>query len=269
MPTLYVLVDNTAHRPELLTEHGLSMAIELSGELWLWDVGASGAFLENARLMGVPVHQARGLALSHGHWDHTSGLAPLRNAGFQGAVHTHPDALLNRFSRHPGKAVRDISWRGGDESARLQTIQQQAELSPGLEFHTAIPRQEGHFQAVEHFFLDPEGNKPDAVRDDACLLLAGAKGPAVILGCCHSGLANTLDAVSQRSGLAHFASVVGGLHLMNAPDAAIRETAEALARFRVQEVYAGHCTGDAAMEELQRMLPGRVHPLGAGRVLEL
>lgn len=269
MTTLYVLVDNTAHQPEMITEHGLSMAIQLSGGLWLWDVGASGAFLQNARLMGVPVHEAKGLALSHGHWDHTGGLEPLRKAGFQGPVHAHPDALLTRYSIRPSKEVRDISWRGGDETASLQTIQQQAELDRGLVFHTAIPRQEGRFQAVEHFFLDPDGNKPDAVRDDACLLLAGAKGPAVILGCCHSGLANTLEALSQRSGLSRFASVVGGLHLMNAPESAVRETAEALAKFDVQQVHAGHCTGEDALEALQRLLPGQVHPLGGGRVLEL
>lgn len=287
MPTLHVLVDNTAHRPELLAEHGLAMALDLgdltaglwadghcadghcAAGLWLWDAGASGNFLENARLMGVAVHEAKGLALSHGHWDHTGGLAALRNAGFQGTLHAHPDVLLTRYSIHPGKPVRDISWRGGDESASLQTIQKQAELAPGLEFHSDIPRQKGRFQAVENFFLDPEGNKPDPVRDDACLLLAGSHGPAVILGCCHSGLANTLEALSQRTGLTRFASVVGGLHLMNAPESAVRETAQTLAQFDVQQVYAGHCTGDDALEALQSLLPGQVHPLGGGRVLEL
>lgn len=269
MTTLRVLVDNTAHLPHLEKEHGLSMLLELQQGPWLWDTGASGAFALNAQLQGVDLSLVQGVALSHGHWDHTGGLSSLRNTGSTCPVFAHPEVLLTRYSIHPGQATREIGWRGGDETGRLHTIQKQQELTPGLEFHTAFPRRPGCFQAVEHFFFDSQGTRPDPVHDDAALLVSGKKGAALVLGCCHSGLANTMHAIADRTGLDRVHMVVGGLHLGGAPAEAIQETVEALRTFNVQEVYAGHCTGDEALHKLRRQLPGVVHGLGAGRVLQL
>lgn len=269
MTTLHVLIDNTAHMPDLASEHGLSMALESPEGLWLWDTGASEAFVENAARLGLALNKVVGVALSHGHWDHTGGLPALRLAGNKAPVFAHPDVLVRRFMEYPKRPPKEIGWRGGREQERLHPVTPHAQLTKKMQLHTAIPRQTGLFQAVEHFFLDQECTQPDYVVDDAALLVEGSRGPAVILGCCHSGLANTLHALRARAGLDQVHTVVGGLHLMHAPQSAVRETLEVLREFGVRRVFAGHCTGKEALERLRRELPDVVHGLGGGRRIQL
>jgi 7,8-dihydropterin-6-yl-methyl-4-(beta-D-ribofuranosyl)aminobenzene 5'-phosphate synthase len=268
MTTVHVLVDNTAAVPGLVAEHGLALALEFGqGELWLWDTGKSSALLENACSIGLDIGRAKGLALSHGHHDHTGGLPALAEAGFAGPVYAHPHAARVRFRCSGGAVLREIGWRGGD--ADIVIVRESQKLLPGLVLHTDIPRRPDSFQAVEHFFLDQRCSAPDMVEDDAFLLVQGVRGSAVILGCCHAGLGNSLAALEQRTGLDRVETVIGGLHLYEAPPWAVEEAVEVLRSWQVKRVYAGHCTGEAALRHMAAALPGVIHPLGSGLRVDL
>lgn len=264
-----VLCDNSA-LPGLGCEWGLSLAINLGpetadgGGLWLWDTGQTGLCVENARALGIDVASARGLALSHGHYDHTGGLDALVAAGFSGAVHAHPACALERFAEEPdGKPRRSIGPpRPLPEFVPAGPV---TRLAPGLTLVTDIARAPGAFQAVQGFSFDSDGGRPDHVPDDAFLVLDGASGPVLILGCCHSGLANSLEAARERLGLERFYAVLGGLHLFNAGRAAVEETARALDGFGVELLAAGHCTGPERLPQLAALLPRtEVRPFCAG-----
>jgi 7,8-dihydropterin-6-yl-methyl-4-(beta-D-ribofuranosyl)aminobenzene 5'-phosphate synthase len=105
-------------------------------------------------------------------------------------------------------------------SLRLNAVSDHCNLDEGLTMFSAIPRREGFFQAVDGYFFDTEASRPDLVRDDSCLLVQTTKGPVLILGCCHSGLANTLCHIREVTGLESIHAVIGGLHLLTAPEAA-------------------------------------------------
>lgn len=263
MTTVHVLVDNTSAVPGLVAEHGLALALEFDqGDFWLWDTGKSPALLENARTMGLDIGKASGLALSHGHHDHTGGLPALAETGFTGPVLAHPHVLRGRYRCSGGAMLREIGWRGGD--ADIVAVRESQELRPGLVLHTDIPRRPGSFQAVEHFFFDQHCTAPDMVEDDAFLLVLGAQGSAVILGCCHAGLGNSLAALAQRTRIYRVDTVIGGLHLHEAPPWAVEEAVEVLRVWQVKRVYAGHCTGEAVLRRMAASLPGVVHLLGSG-----
>ena len=59
-----VLIENTARKPGLTAEHGLSLYIETGTLRLLFDTGATGAFAENAVKMGVDLSKVDGLILS-------------------------------------------------------------------------------------------------------------------------------------------------------------------------------------------------------------
>jgi 7,8-dihydropterin-6-yl-methyl-4-(beta-D-ribofuranosyl)aminobenzene 5'-phosphate synthase len=90
----------------------------------------------------------------------------------------------------------------------------------------------------------------------------------LVLGCCHSGLANTLHHIRDVLGLKAIHAVLGGLHLLTAPESALRETAGVLRDYRVERVYPCHCTGEQAGQFLREHLPGKVFDVGTGTVIE-
>ncbi len=261
---IVVLCDNVSSAPACGCEWGLSMALDLGEQgLWLWDTGQTSLFLDNARALGVDVATARGLALSHGHYDHTGGLPALLDAGFAGTIHAHPACASERWAVGKSAPTR-IGPRA--PLPAFHPAGPLTQLAPGLTLITGIPRVPGNFQAVQGFSFDRDGLEPDAVADDAFLVLATPHGPVVILGCCHSGLANSLACAEERLGHTSFHAVLGGLHLYKADPAAIEETAQALARYGVQRLVAGHCTGVDRVEALRGLLPScAVEHLCAGQ----
>jgi 7,8-dihydropterin-6-yl-methyl-4-(beta-D-ribofuranosyl)aminobenzene 5'-phosphate synthase len=212
---------------------------------------------------------AKGLILSHGHYDHSGGLPSLLAAGFSGPIYAHFGCTRARFSVKEGGPPKPIGIPRESlvrTAALITPLPSDGRLDQGLFALSPIPRRPGLFQAIRGFFLDPEGTMPDAVEDDLALLLESRQGTVLLLGCCHSGLANTMYAAGEN-GIKKIHAVVGGLHLTGAGTKAVEESAAVLEEFGVNEIYAGHCTGAEEMVELSALLPGRVKPLGAGRVL--
>jgi 7,8-dihydropterin-6-yl-methyl-4-(beta-D-ribofuranosyl)aminobenzene 5'-phosphate synthase len=268
---LSVLCDNEA-LPGFAAEWGLSLHIRTpAGQCVLWDSGKTGLFLDNAARLGLDLSRLDAAALSHGHYDHGDGLPLLRSrAGFTGPVHVHPDHGVARFAREDDGRMRSVglSVEARHVLAGFTPVAGVVEIVPGLAMLSAIPHREGLGTATAGLFLDCAGTVPDPLPDDACLVLDTESGPVLILGCCHSGLANTLAQVRDALGLRRLTAAVGGLHLYAADAAARTETRDALREMQVETVFPGHCTGRSATDWLARELPGRVAPLAAGQVLE-
>lgn len=270
---LAVLADNEA-LPGFRGEHGLSLALILpDGGLWLWDSGRSDLFLEQARRLGLDPRSARGLALSHGHYDHTGGLEHLlRDPRFQGCVAAHPAFAIRRHRRGASPLACDIGCPCPPElldACRLRPAHSCLRLDEGLYMIAAIPREPGRAQAVAGMCLDPGGRWPDGIPDDGCLVFTRDGRMGVILGCCHSGLANTLARVRHFFGDLELAFVLGGLHLDGAPAADQDEAARALVEHGAERVFPGHCTGREAAGRLRRDLPMPVESLASGLILDL
>ncbi|NJB66748.1 7,8-dihydropterin-6-yl-methyl-4-(beta-D-ribofuranosyl)aminobenzene 5'-phosphate synthase [Desulfobaculum xiamenense] len=270
--SISILVDNTSLNPTLKHEHGFSCAVGLAnGNLWLWDSGATSAFLDNAAIMGVNPVRATGMALSHGHWDHAGGIAPLLRYGFTAPIHAHPEYRRDRYDLEEGKAPRFIGipeLPAGTPTPDMRSLTDGQTLDHGLTAITDIVRTPGLFEAIDGFYRDPQGKEQDHVPDDACLVLDTASGMVLLLGCCHSGVANTLNHLRETRGIDRLHTVVGGTHLMDATQDAIRESANALEAFHVEHVYPAHCSGERGLKGLSELLPGRVHAAGSGLRLE-
>ncbi len=268
---LSVLCDNEA-LPGFAAEWGLSICIETPGSRRvLWDAGKTGLFLDNAERLGLDLSRLDAAALSHGHYDHGDGLPLLRSrAGYAGPIHVHPGHAQARYAREKDGSIRGVglSPEARTALAGFVPVQGVAVIVPGLTMLCPIPRREGLATATAGLFTDPAGKTSDALPDDACLVLDAPTGPVRVLGCCHSGLANTLAQVRDALGLGRLAAVVGGLHLYAADCATRAEARDTLRASGAGRIHPGHCTGREAALWLARELPGRVFPLAAGQVLE-
>ena len=92
-----VLVENTAQGAGILAEHGLAYWIEWDGQKVLFDTGQGNVLASNAYRLGIPLHEADAVMLSHGHYDYQH--APL-----------HPQ--VDRRASHTGRDRRDAPCCG-------------------------------------------------------------------------------------------------------------------------------------------------------------
>jgi len=268
-----LLVDHQSTRPDLETEHGLSFLLEADDDVLLFDAGASGAAFRNAECLGLPWRRISRIVLSHGHQDHTGGLAAFLAALPEAHVYLHPRAMTPKYSLHPGKPPRPLSMPQ-EIHALLQARMDQLHwatapmrLGQGIGLTGPILRRHPEEAIPGPFFLDPEGREPDPLEDDQALWIATDQGLVVLLGCAHAGVANTLDHIRTLTGEESILAVIGGLHLSAAPEPRIQSTLRALREAGVKRVAPAHCTGPAGALAIREAYGKAGHPMCAGESL--
>jgi 7,8-dihydropterin-6-yl-methyl-4-(beta-D-ribofuranosyl)aminobenzene 5'-phosphate synthase len=143
-------------------------------------------------------------------------------------------------------------------------------LAPGLTTTGEVPRRERE-ETVEGFWTVRDGQYcPDTIPDDQALAaVLPDRKLAVITGCAHSGIINTIRQAQRITGVDELYAVIGGFHLMGADQKRIDATAESLRDLDPALVRPGHCTGQKAVCSLQEALGDRCRPLAVGDVIDL
>lgn len=275
--TLTVLCENTVGRsPGLIAEWGLSVWIEAGDRCILLDAGEQTACAHNAERMGVDLGRAEAVVVSHGHFDHTGGLAHVLPLMPHARIYLHPDALLPRYAKAPD-IQRDATRATGigmpaasrDALAGRETVSvvEPLEVVPGVWVTGPIPRREPVEGAGGLGFLDPGESEPDPVWDDMALWVETAAGILVVLGCAHAGILNTLAFVRQHADGRPIAALVGGTHLRETTPERMRVTLSVLHSLPLELLAPCHCTGAQEAFELRREFPTVYRSMAVGETI--
>jgi len=258
---IWTLMENTACDPRFRSEHGLSLYIETETHRILFDAGQTGAFADNAQILGIDLAAVDLAVLSHGHYDHGGGFRYFLERNHRAPVYVSRFA----FGGHYNAAGKYIGLDPAlKETGRLIPVTGNLTLGEGITLRSwedrncRVPPESQGLQRMEAGSLVPEDFRHEQY------LLVEEKGKRVLLsGCSHRGIANILRWIPCDT-------LIGGFHLMKQePEGEmVRNTARLLEQGHTR-YYTGHCTGVAQYAAMKKILGDRLEYLSAGSFLEI
>lgn len=272
-----IVCDNFIHASGFLGQHGFSALIQSGNQEYLFDAGPGPSFRHNLEKLGLDLNHLSKVFLSHGHYDHTESLDWVVDQAGPIEVLAHPDVFgphLKYDPQAPDAAPRDIGCPHRPEDlaargARFTFVESTRPVAPGVVFVTGVTRKPGQSAIDSRLVVrrDDGHLAPDPIEDDASLLLDSRRGPVLLLGCAHAGLANILDHVAEELGVTKLHALLGGTHLQFTGLAELPRYISRIEDFSPEVVGVSHCTGFTAAAELSRHFGPRFTLAAAGGVL--
>lgn len=271
-----VLSENSVIKPMgLIGEHGFAALVERGDQKVLFDTGQGYALIHNARILGVDLEAIDTVVLSHGHYDHTGGLAELLKAGERKRIFAHPGIFVSRYWEGPDGSREPIGipfTRAYLEGlgADFNLSKNSQVVAEGIATTGEVPMETEFEKGDTTLFLcDEHGGGRDPHLDDLSLVVEGESGLLVLLGCAHAGLVNILHHVQRQYPDKPIKAVVGGTHLGFSDEEQMQGTIDAMTGMGVEKVGASHCTGLAGSARLREALGDSFFFAGVGSVLEV
>ncbi len=274
------------HVPDvLIAEAGFSalVRVEKNGRerTLLFDTGVSptGA-VENMRRLGLSLRDVEVIVLSHGHWDHVTGMEGVaRTLGRAGLpVMIHPEFWGRRRISFPGLDPAELpsTSRSALEGAGFEIVEDRrpsflldgsvlitGEVDRTTEFETGF---RGH-EAFRDGGWQPD---PLILDDQAMVLRLPERGLVVISGCGHSGIVNTVRYAQKLTGQREIAAIIGGFHLSGPMfETIIDPTVRAFDELSAALIVPAHCTGWKAIHQLAARFPDAFVQSAVGTTIEL
>jgi 7,8-dihydropterin-6-yl-methyl-4-(beta-D-ribofuranosyl)aminobenzene 5'-phosphate synthase len=245
------IAENTAARPGIRAEWGLSILVQTEEAVVLLDTGGTeNTAAHNARRMGIDLRIVDKIVLSHAHGDHTGGLVEVLNSIRRPVdIIAHPCIWDRKFGKLP-----NIPERYAGIPHNLDTLE-----SLGAVFHLTtepfkisdnimttgeVEMQTDYENVDANLYVKKNGEKKaDTMPDDLALTINTGEGLIVITGCAHRGIINTLRHAQRITGVDYIHTVIGGTHLVRSSRERLDLTIEDLKTFGIQRIGVSHCTG--------------------------
>ncbi len=293
------LISNKRFNKPPIAEHGFSTLVEISYKYkdkkilkkFLFDTGVSkNGIIYNSNIFGINFEDIETIILSHGHFDHISGLiSVLKKINKPIEIITHPDAFLRRWVVFPdGRKARmdtldegEIKEFGGiiiknsdiNYLPRLKTkinpedyidnnisknnnnnnkrILITGEIPRITKFEKGFPLQYKEGKDENELIADP------FVKDDqALVILLKNKGLVILTGCGHAGIINTVNYATKVTGIKKVYAIIGGFHLTGEGyEESIPLTISELLKINPEYIIPCHCTGWKASNAIIKSMP--------------
>jgi 7,8-dihydropterin-6-yl-methyl-4-(beta-D-ribofuranosyl)aminobenzene 5'-phosphate synthase len=284
------MVSNQTISKSPIAEHGFSALLEISyvhenatkSNKFLFDTGVSkDGIVYNSDVLGINLRDIETIVLSHGHFDHISGLISiLRRLKKSVEIIVHSEAFLRRWLVYPNgnKARMDFLNEG--------EINQAGGIIRKVDKISFLPRNENRLSnkrtdhpnnrvmisgeiprvtkfekgfSLQYKEKDNENDlipDPLVCDDQALIMNVRNKGLIILTGCGHAGIINTIKFAKKVTGIEKIHCVIGGFHLSGQDyEDSIPLTLAELTKVDPRYIVPCHCTGWKATNKIIDMMP--------------
>lgn len=288
------LVDIVVHSEEKKEKNNMGKKIKYknNNSIFLFDAGPSeDGVIHNADIFGIDFDRIDGVILSHGHFDHFTGLANIlkkislsrrKSTGID--LFAHPEAFLKRWevfqdgkrAKMPFLDEEHLKELGALIHKRTGITFLPSDESPSLLVTGEIPRKTSFekgfpFQYVENRSGNETRLIPDPlVRDDQAIAVnVKDKGLVILTACGHSGIVNTINYAKKVTKTDKVYAVLGGFHLPadgGIYEEAIEPTLNELQKIDPDYIVPCHCTGWKAANRIIESMPEKYLQSSVGTI---
>lgn len=261
------LIENCVYGRKLRGEHGLSLYIESGNHKLLFDTGQSDLFLHNMEVLGIDVQAIEYLILSHGHSDHTGGLAAFLKVNQTAQVICKKDLLNPKF-----KDERENGLTGVDQLdlTRFRFIEEPLEVVPDVYVLPDLTIEDPADTHFDHFYTKVRGQKiPDLFTDELAVVLTHDISYSLLSACSHRGITNIIRSVQKVFPDRSLDTLVGGFHIHNAPYTKFETIATFMKQCSPKHIGVCHCTGVDKYALFLRDFGDRIFYNHTGKVTEI
>ncbi len=271
---IVTLLDNKTEDKKLSSTHGLSLYIEVNNKKILFDLGPNNYYKKNAKKLGIDLTDVDYLIISHGHYDHGTGIKQFLKLNTKAEVFISTYAFDDHIKKN-GRKQYDIGIGKAPRSERVHYVDQET-----LEiFSNVYVTDEVNYKTPiigEQNLLIYEDGKyiEDHFHHEIYLIVHHKKQTILVSGCSHKGIGNIIADIEKRikRDITHF---VGGLHFSHYDSFNFKETdylqtlSHTLSTKKNVKVFACHCTGDDAFSELKRSMKDNIELIKTGSSIEI
>ena len=265
------LLENKTTCDALRCEHGLSLYIKTEKHNILFDSGASDAFWENAKALGIDLAQVDIAFLSHAHNDHCGGLLTFLRGNRTAKVYLQKEAFGDYYVVTPTKcAFIGLDPKLHEYADRFVMAEGVTKIDKELTLFSGIRTHELLSEANATLREKVGGDYPrDTFRHEQDLLVTEHGKTVLFAGCAHSGIVNIINRAEDILGRAPD-YVFAGFHLYNPslgqsePRDLVDAVGERLRARKATRYVTGHCTGDDAYAWLHETLGDRLAYMATG-----
>lgn len=259
---VYSLIENVPYGLDDQYEHGLSLYIETNNHKILFDTGQTGAFIENAKRLGVKLEEINLVVLSHGHYDHTGGLQAFLKVNSQAPIYLSTYAFGEHYNAMNKYIGMDLSIQ---ISNRLIFVEDYLKIDDELEL-CSCNRNEKKYPIESAGLKEKKDGVfvPDCFKHEQYLIIYENNRKVLISGCSHKGILNIMEWMKPDV-------LVGGFHYMkqeitDSGNKILDKASQELMQYDTQ-YYTCHCTGMVQYEYMKKCMGEKLHYLASGQTI--
>jgi 7,8-dihydropterin-6-yl-methyl-4-(beta-D-ribofuranosyl)aminobenzene 5'-phosphate synthase len=281
MQVTALIEDIKPDNSDLYSEKGLSIHIQRDDDNILFDTGVTGAFVDNARKLGIDLTAVDVTAISHGHFDHGGGLGRFMELNESSPVYLRPQSNGNHYFKAFYFLKKDIGLDKqlfADYADRIHLITKFTEIARDTYLLTDMPLKYPAPAGGKYLYME-KGNQvvPDDFSHEQMMVILEEDGMVIFSGCSHHGVLNMVEAALDQFPNTHIKALFGGFHFIGLPffnhTAESKENIESigskLAEYPIERVYTGHCTGRKGYPLLKNVMGDSVDYFATGDTVKL